>query len=163
MAKKRKRPTPEDDERFFNTPLPGEGLPLVMEGEHEAVILVLKRGESYDKPGVNFTFKLLTHGPDFGVCLPGFGRFNDDGSIAKGGKLMRWRQIIAAFTGQSPSKVTLASFKGFWLKIRVKTVRKDQQQHPLHPSCHYSVVDNIMDVVGKISEVPPHAEQGRDQ
>jgi hypothetical protein len=63
-------------------------------------------------------------------------------------------RAIADFTGESPSRVTLRAFRHYWFRVKVETVTKDNQQRERHPRDQYSAVEDLVTVVGKISEVP---------
>jgi hypothetical protein len=66
-----------------------------------------------------------------------------------------WQRAISTFTGGSAPRVTLRSFRGFWFAVRVETVTHDHRKQVLPERDQYSVVRDIIAVLGKLSELPP--------
>jgi hypothetical protein len=136
-------------------PLNVEDLNSVEPGVYEAVILSTKKVRRFGLWTVEFRFRLVSPGPAFDVHLLGYCSLGptDKGRIGPHSKLASWARLIAAFSRVSPSRVTLRSFKQYWLRVQVNTVTRNSRQQSLALHNQYSTVTDILAVVGKL-DVP---------
>ena len=131
-----------------------EDLVRIDPGPYEAVIVSTKKVRRFGLVTIEFLFRIVSPGSAFGVQLRGYCNFGSkDGSRVKPhSKLARWMRLIACFAGISPSRVTLKSFRDYWLGVRVDTVRQNYRQQPLAPHDQYSSVVDIVEVIGKLGD-----------
>lgn len=156
-AKLRSAMHDDDDEIILVEPL----APIVKPGEYWAVVTAVRRVMRFGRPVAQYQFKIVTMGPAYGVHLNGYCTLpikKKDLSPA-GSKFGSWTRTLTAFTGCSPSRISLGAFKGFWLTVKVETVTHNHRQQALNPRDQHSVVSDIVEVVGKISELPPNSDQ----
>ena len=130
--------------------------PRVPPDEYDAVVLSAKRVTRFGLLWAEFRFRLVTQGEFFDTVLSGYCNLGPEKHprIRSRSKIASWQRAIAAFTGGSPSKVTLKSFQHFWLRVRVETVTHNHRKRVLHDRDKYSSVTDIIAVVGKLSELP---------
>jgi hypothetical protein len=144
----------EDD-----TPIPwsDELPPRIDEGEYDAVVLSAKKVNRFGLTTVEFRFRIVTLGSAFDARLVGYCGVGPTkhARIRPHSKMASWQRAISAFTGGSATRVTLRSFRGFWFTVRVETVTHDHRKQALPERDQYSVVRDIIAVVGKVSELPP--------
>jgi hypothetical protein len=138
-----------DDE---DVPLNVEDLPHVEAGEYDAVILSAKKVYRFKVVTVEFRFRLVSPGPAFDIQLMGYCSLGPTGRgpLRRHSKLASWARLLAAFSGISPSRVTLRLFRQYWFRVRVDTVTKNSRQQPLAPHDQYSSVTDILEVVGPL-------------
>lgn len=135
--------------------------PIVIPGEYWAIVTAVKRTIRFGRAVAQFRFKIVTLGPAYGVDLNGFCTLplKRKDRVPAGTKFASWARTLAAFTNGNPSRVSLSSFKNFWFTVRVETVTRNHRQQALNSRDQYSVISDIVDVVGKISELPLNKEQ----
>jgi hypothetical protein len=135
--------------------------PIVEPGEYWAVVTGVKRVLRFGHAVAQFRFKVVTMGSAYGVHLNGYCTLpiKKKDRVPAGSKFGSWTRTLTAFTGCSPSRISLGGFKGFWLTVKVETVTRNHRQQRLALRDQYSVVSDIVDVVGKISELPPSNDQ----
>jgi hypothetical protein len=152
--KPRREMREEDD-----TPIPwsDELPPRIDEGEYDAVVLSAKKVNRFGLTTVEFRFRIVTLGSAFDARLVGYCGLGPTkhARIRPHSKMASWQRAISAFTGGSATRVTLRSFRGFWFTVRVETVTHDHRKQALPERDQYSVVRDIIAVVGKVSELPP--------
>ena len=104
--------------------------PRIEPGPYDAVVLSAKIVNQYRRWMVEFLFRLITMGPYFDVRLKGYCNLGQikHAKVSPHSKLASWQRAVAAFTGGSPSRVTLRSFRGFWFTVMVGTVTHDGNQ-----------------------------------
>ena len=124
--------------------------PIVEPGEYWAVVTAAKRVMRFGHAVAQFQFKIVTMGPAYGVCLKGYCTLplKKKDRVPAGSKFGSWTRTLAAFTGCSPSRMTLGAFKKFWFTVKVETVTRNHRQQALKPRDRYSVVSDIVEVVG---------------
>ena len=147
----------DDDEIILVEPL----APIVKPGEYWAVVTAVKRVMRFGHAVAQFRFKVVTMGPAYGVSLSGYCSLplKKKDRVPAGSKFSSWARTLAAFTGCSPSHMSLGAFKAFWFTVKVETVTRNHRQQALNSRDQYSVVSDIVEVVGKISELPPNNDQ----
>ncbi len=126
---------------------------LVKPDDYDAVVVAVKKVFKYRCWQQEFRFKLVNTAEE--VYLRGWCALpqTKKGRLEEGSKLTRWTLVLAAFTKQAPSKVRLSQFTHFWFRVRVVTVTTDGRQQPIPVAAHWSRVDEILDVVGRLG---PH-------
>ena len=133
--------------------------PRIDEGEYDAVVRSVKKVDRFGLTTAEFRFRLITLGPAFDLRLPAYcnlGPVKHPG-IRPHSKMGSWQRAVVAFTGGSPSRVTLRSFRDFVFRVQVVTVlhkMQGSQRIVLHERDQYSVVIDILGVLGKLSELP---------
>jgi hypothetical protein len=144
-----------DDEDAPIAPWIGEQVYLEP-GEYEAIVTGTKKVERFGLVTVEFVFRIVSQGPGFDATLPGYCNLGPVKAprIRPRSKMASWQRAVAHFTGVTPSKVTLKAFRQFWFRVRVATTTQDHRKRPLHPRDHYSAVVDIVDVIGKLAELP---------
>jgi hypothetical protein len=135
--------------------------PIVEPGEHWAVVTAVKRIMRFGHWVAEFRFRLVSMGPAYGVHLNGYCTLplKKKARVPAGSKFASWTRTLTAFTGCSPSRLSLGAFKQYWFTVKVETVTRNHRQQTLNFRDQYSVVTDIVDVVGKISELPPNNDQ----
>ena len=135
--------------------------PIVEPGEYWAVVTSAKRVTRFGHAVADFRFRLVTLGQAYGVPLKGYCALpqKKTNRVPAGSKFASWTRTLAAFTGCSPSRMSLGAFKQYWFLVKVELVTRNHRQQALNPRDQYSVVSDIVDVVGKISELPPNNDQ----
>jgi hypothetical protein len=129
-----------------------EDLPRVEPGIYDAVVLSTKKVYRFGLATVEFRFRLVSPGPAFDVQLLGYCSLGppDKARIRRHSKLASWVRLLAGYSGGSPSRVTLRSFRQYWFRVRVETTTHNFRQRPLAPHDQYSSVTDIMEVVGTL-------------
>jgi hypothetical protein len=135
--------------------------PIVKPGEYWAVVTAVKRVMRFGHAVAQFRFKVVTMGPAYGIRLNGYCTLphKKKARVPAGSKFGSWTRTLTAFTGCSPSRISLGAFRNFWFTVKVETVTRNHRQQALNPRDQYSVVSDIVDVVGKVSELPPNNDQ----
>ena len=144
----------DDDEIILVEPL----APIVKPGEYWAVVTAVKRVMRFGHAVAEFRFRLVTMGPAYGFTLSGYCTLphKKTDRVPAGSKFGSWTRTLTAFSGCSPSRISLGAFKQYWLTVKVETVMRNHRQQALNPRDQYSIVSDIVNVVGKISELPPN-------
>ena len=102
-------------------------------GIYEAVVLSTKKVRRFGLWTIEFRFRLVTPGPTFDLQVSGYCSVgpNEKPPIRPHSKLASWARLLATFSGISPSRITLRSFRQYWLRVRVETVKRNARQQPL--------------------------------
>ena len=142
-----------------------EPLPIVKPGGYWAIVTSVKRVMRFGHPVAEFRFRIVALGPFYGVCLNGYCTLPNKKKdrVPAGSKLASWTRTLTIFTGSSSSRIAFGSFKQYWFTVKVETVSRNHRQQALNSRDQYSVVSDIVDVVGKISELPPNNEKSIHQ
>jgi hypothetical protein len=137
--------------------------PVVTPGRYWAIVPAVKRVVRFGHGVAEFQFKLVTLGPAYGVRLYGYCTLplKKKARVPAGSKLASWIRLIAAFTGGSPNRLALGAFKDFWFTVQVETVLHNHRQQPLRVSDQYSKVTDIIEIVGKLAELPTDRDPSR--
>ncbi len=140
----------EDDLISWDGDLP----PRIDPGEYNAVVLWTKPVDRYGNRTLTFQWRLLLPDSHEQIELAGYCNLGPakHPKIRPGSKLASWQRAIADFTHGTPKRVPTKAFKTFWFRVRVRTVTRNAKG-PLHPRDQYSVVDDILSVGGKRSEL----------
>jgi hypothetical protein len=146
----------EQDERFDDLMLScPEKIPLIADGEYDAIVLSCKKQRRFRRDLLAFKFRLVTQGVAFGVVLPGYAnlewRAGRSKQLPERSKLATWLRRIHDFAPEvSPKRVHLATFGQFQFVVRVATSR-GTVEHPLPTDEHYSQITEILGVTGRIT------------
>jgi hypothetical protein len=137
--------------------------PRIAPGQYDAVVLSAKKMDRFGLSSVEFVFRIVTQGPAFDARLNGYANLGSvkHARIRPRSKMASWQRAISTFTGGSASRVTLRSFKEFWFTVEVVTITHGLHKEPLALRDQYEKVTNIIDVVGKLAELP--AQPRHDQ
>ena len=128
--------------------------PRIDEGEYDAVVRSMKKVNRFGLTSVESQWRLLLPDSREKIQLSGYCNLGPtkQAKIRPQSKLASWQRAVAAFTRGNPKHVTLKSFREFWFRVRVRTVTRNAQG-PLHARDQYSVVDDILRVGGKVSDL----------
>ena len=150
----------DDDLIFWADDLP----PQIDEGEYDAVVCSMKKVNRFRLWTVESQWRLLLPDSREKIQLSGYCNLGPtkQTKIRPQSKLASWQRAVAAFTLGNPKHVTLKSFREFWCRIRVRTVTRNAKG-PLHPRDQYSVVDDILRVCGKVSDLSAEGLPTRTQ
>lgn len=144
----------DDDDALI--PWTEELPPRIPDDEYDAVVISVKRGVRFKRHCADFRFRIPI-GECFGAILPGYCNLGSAAQpirVRPRSKFASWQRVVAAFSGGSPSKVTLKAFQQYWFRVRVKTVTHNDQNQALHERDQYSCVTDITAVVGKLGDRP---------
>ena len=119
--------------------------PLISEGEYEAGFIRAEKHKMWGGVKVFMWFKITTPGEHFGEEL--YVPCNMPPRITNSTKYYRcW--VLAA--GRKPTRYDRMSTKVFQkklFKVRVRTVKASSKQRNLTPEQHYSVIDELLEVI----------------
>lgn len=142
----------QDDEDLI--PWADDLPPRIAEGEYIAVVLSTKSVDKYGLRSKKFQWRLLLPDSREQIELPSFCNLGPTKhpKIRAGSKLASWQRAIANYTNGNPKHVSLKSYREFWFRVRVRTVTHNAKGN-LHERDQYSVVDDILSVGGKLSDL----------
>jgi len=128
--------------------------PRIDEGEYDAVVRSMKKVTRYRLATVETWWRLLLPDSSEKIELPSYCNLGPVAyaKIRPGSKLASWQRAMANFTRGNPRHVTLKCFREFWFRVTVRTVTRNTKG-PLHARDQYSVVDDILRVCGKLSDL----------
>jgi hypothetical protein len=140
----------DDDMLVWEEDLP----PVIPPGEYDLICLSGKQVVRFKHYVIEFRFRIVTHGPYLNVELPGYCNVGvkPTARLRPRSKLGSWIRLIAAFSGESPSRVPLRAFRSYWFQGQVETVTKDHQQRARHPRDQYSKVADLLTIVGLVTQ-----------
>jgi hypothetical protein len=129
--------------------------PRLDDGTYHAVMLSSKKVDRFGLTTVQSRWRLLLPDSREHIYLLSYCRLGPTkhAKIRAGSKLASWQRAVSAFTSGNPTHVTLKSFREFWFHVIVRTVTRNADG-PLHARDQYSVVDDILSVGGKLSDLP---------
>jgi hypothetical protein len=143
----------DDDDELI--PWEGDLPPRIDPGEYRAIVLSTKKVNRFGLTTMETRWRLLLPDSREKIELPSFCNLGPTKhpKIRAGSKLASWQRAVAEFTHGTASKVTMKSFKEFWFRVLVRTAMRNAQG-PLHERDQYSVVDDILSVGGKLTDLP---------
>jgi hypothetical protein len=143
-----------DDDDDMPISWTGDLPPRIKENEYDAVVLSMKKVNRFGLTTVESQWRLLLPDSREKIQLSGYCNLGPtkQAKIRPQSKLVSWQRAVAAFTRGNPKDVTLKSFREFWFRVLVRTVTRNAQG-PLHDRDQYSVVDDILRVCGKVSDL----------
>lgn len=144
---------PDDEDELI--PWEGDQSPRIDEGEYRAKVLSTKKVHRFGLTALEMLWRLLLSDSREQIDLTSYCNLGPTKhpKIRAKSKLASWQRAIAAFTRGNPKHVTLKTFKEFWFRVTVRTVTSNNQG-PLHERDQYSVVDDIIEVGGKLIDLP---------
>jgi hypothetical protein len=128
--------------------------PRLDPGGYAARVLSMKKVNRFGLTTVESQWRLLLPDSREKIQLSGYCNLGPtkQAKIRPQSKLASWQRAVAAFTRGNPKHVTLNSFREFWFRVRVRTVTRNAKGS-LHVRDQYSVVDDILSVGGKLSDL----------
>lgn len=133
-----------------------EKIPLIAEGEHDAIVLSCRKQRRFRRDLLEFKLRIVSQGAAFGVVLPGYANL-DFGpgrgkQIPARSKLAIWLGRIQAFAPEmSCKRVHLKIFAAFQFVVCVATSRGIDEKNPLPTDEQYSQITEILGVTGRIT------------
>ena len=140
------------DELVLSCP---EKLPLIAEGEYDAIVLSCRKQRRFRRELLAFKFRIVSQGGAFGGVLPGYANLDfgpgRSRQLPVRSKLAIWIRRIHAFDHAIPLKRTpIKIFEQFQFVVRVAT-STGPPDHPLPTSEQYSTVTDILSITGRIT------------
>lgn len=129
---------------------------LIPDGNYQAVFLHHETSNVFKAAKVFLHFRVVDIGPAYEQTLfRAYGAKMLEGRTGRGGRfrLSPRSDLLAMLCRISgakarPDRVSPAILKGLLLEIRTRTVNTDYKQRPLPEFLHYSVVDDVVGVLG---------------
>ena len=114
-----------------------------------------RTGEIWVTLDTEFQFRIITPGKCFDAVLYGFCNLGPAAhpGIRSRSKFASWQRAVADFTGGRANRVSLRVFRDYWYRVRVETTTHNHQKQVLPERDQYSSVTDIVEVVGKLSEL----------
>jgi hypothetical protein len=128
--------------------------PRIDPGPYDAVSPSMKKVNRFGLTTVESQWRLLLPDAHEKIELHGYCNLGPTkhAKIRPNSKMASWQRAVADFTRGNPKAVTLKSFREFWFRVKVRTVTRNAAG-PLHDRDQYSVVDDILSVGGKRSDL----------
>lgn len=145
------------DAQFDNLLLScAEKIPLITEGEYEAIVLSCRKEQRFRRDLLAFKFRIVSQGAAFGVVLPGYVNLDfgpgPKKQIPARSKLACWLYRIQSFAPEvSVKRIHVKIFGAFQFVVRVATSRGLDEKNPMPADEHYSQVTEILGVTGRIT------------